>query len=56
MNAPTIWIIERYDFENVFLAATLATLTGIFLSGALPDTHVRVRTAATAWRLRRARP
>ena len=49
-------LVEAYSFETVFLAATLATLTGIFLTGALPDTNVRVRTGAAAWRLRRARP
>jgi MFS family permease len=49
-------VVERTSFETLFLVATVASLTGVFLSGALPDPDVRVRTAATAWRLRRARP
>lgn len=48
-------LVERYGFETLFLVATLVSLTGIFLTGALPDTNVRVRTATAAWRLRRAR-
>ena len=50
------FLVERSGFEALFLVATGASVTGIFLSGALPDPDVRVRTAATAWRLRRARP
>ncbi|HUG62789.1 MAG TPA: hypothetical protein VMP03_13140 [Methylomirabilota bacterium] len=49
-------VVELTSFETLFLVATVASLTGVFLSGALPDPDVRVRTAATAWRLRRARP
>jgi hypothetical protein len=50
------FLVERWGFETLFLVATLTTLAGIFSTGALPDSHVRVRTAAAAWRLRRARP
>lgn len=49
-------LVERWGFETLFLVATLTSLGGIFLTGALPETNVRVRTAAAAWRLRRARP
>ena len=49
-------LVERFGFDSLFLVATLTGLTGVFLTGGLPDTDVRVRTAAAAWRLRRARP
>ena len=46
-------VIARYDFESLFLVATLIGLVAVFASGALTDTHVRTRRSAEAWRLRR---
>jgi MFS family permease len=53
--APVVggMVIERYDFEPLFMVATLVGLAAVFASGALTDTHVRTRRSAQAWRLRR---
>ena len=47
-------IVDRTDYPELFLTATLVGLVAIFASGALTDTHVRTRPTAAAWRLRRA--
>jgi hypothetical protein len=49
-------IVKRYGFEEVFLAAAFLGLAAVFAGGALTETSTRTRSAATAWRLRRARP
>ncbi|MGH2562798.1 MAG: MFS transporter [Thermomicrobiales bacterium] len=48
-------IVDRYGYEEVFLAATFLSLGAVFLSGALTDTHARTRPTMAAWGLRRAR-
>lgn len=48
-------VVDRYGFEEVFLAATFLSLGAVFLSGALTDTHARTRPTPAMWGLRRAR-
>ena len=54
-TAPIIGglILDRYEYDELFVTAALISLLAIFASGALTDTHVRTRPTAAAWRLRR---
>ena len=49
------WIINRWDFDRLFLIAVFAGLVAIFAGGLLANTSLRVRAPARAWRLRDAR-
>jgi MFS family permease len=49
------WLIERYDFEALFIATTGIALVTLTLSGGLSESVGRVRPVANAWRVRRAR-
>ena len=49
------WLIERYDFNTLFLVTTGIALLTLTLSGALSESLAQSRPIANAWRLRRAR-
>ena len=45
-------IVERSEFDALFLVAAMVGLVAVFASGALTDTYVRTRPTAAAWRMR----
>lgn len=49
------WIVQRYDFNTLFLVTTGIALLTLTLSGALSASVVQPRPIANAWRVRRAR-
>lgn len=49
------WLIERYDFDTLFLTTTGIALLTLTLSGALTASLAQPRPVANAWRVRRAR-
>lgn len=48
-------ILDRYGFDDLFVAAIVLGLAAVFVSGALTDTNFATRPTTEAWRLRRAR-
>jgi hypothetical protein len=46
-------IVERSEFDALFLVAAMVGLVAVFASGAMTDTYVRTRPTAAAWRMRR---
>ncbi len=49
------WLLDRYDFDTLFLITTGIALLTLTLSGALSASVVQPRPIANAWRVRRAR-
>lgn len=49
------WVLDRYDFDTLFLVSTGIALLTLTLSGALSASVVEPRPIANAWRVKRAR-